>query len=86
MGTDETIHGGKGDDKINVVGPLYYTDPEFTTLETASNIFAFAPQNTGTVVHKGGEGDDEIWANASASGSLAKYYGGNGDDILKGAL
>ena len=45
----------------------YYTDPEATTLDTAANIFAntvTGNQNLGTVVYKGGEGDDEIWANA----------------------
>ena len=46
--------------------------------------------NTGNVVFRGGDGDDEIWANTvndNADGvTYAKYYGGAGDDILKGAL
>jgi hypothetical protein len=45
--------------------------------------------NSGFVVYDGGDGDDEIWAAASTNlmgGEPAKYYGGNGDDILKGPL
>ena len=43
--------------------------------------------NTGDVVYDGGEGDDYIWANFGNNNSrYSKYYGGNGDDILKGML
>ena len=57
-------------------------------LETPDNIFAgiVFGDNYGAVVFDGGDGDDEIWANYSVMGTSSKFYGGNGDDILKGAL
>ena len=56
-------------------------------LETGDIIYGGAlGNNAGNVVFDGGDGDDEIWANANNNGQISKYYGGNGDDILKGAL
>ena len=89
---NETIQGGKGDDKINVDPAQYYEDPATQTTLLAPALINGTGRgmNTGNVVFRGGDGDDEIWANTSnthADGMTAsKYYGGAGDDILKGAL
>ena len=62
---NETIQGGKGDDKINVDPAQYYEDPATQTTLLAPALINGTGRgmNTGNVVFRGGDGDDEIWAN-----------------------
>ena len=86
-GYNQTVRGGKGNDKINVYegSDLYDANGDLVTSVYEANVTSY---NDGLIKYDGGDGDDEIWAQYEHSDSYnsegQRLYGGNGDDVIKG--